>query len=244
VSILTATDIEKRFGLVTALAGISLEVAPHEIHGLIGPNGSGKSTLLHVIAGRTPADTGVVRLGGRDITCDPPSKRARRGLSIKFQVARVYREQTVAENLLLALQAREGLVPLMLSRSRRRLTPRLDELLESVSLTDARERPAGELSHGQQQWLDIAMAMATDPKVLLLDEPTAGMSRQERVRTGEVIRAAAERCAVVIVEHDLDFVRELCDRIAVLHQGRAVATGTPGEIERDSRVAEVYLTRV
>ena len=244
MSILTATEIQKRFGLVTALEDVSLEVAGHEIHGLIGPNGSGKSTLLHVIAGKTLPDSGVVRLGGRDITKDPPSKRARQGLSIKFQLARVYREQTVSENLLLALQAREGLASLMLSRSRRRLRPRLDTLLESVGLTDARDRPAGELSHGQQQWLEIAMAMATDPKVMLLDEPTAGMSRQERAHTGEIIRAASERCAVVIVEHDLDFIRELCDRIAVLHQGRSVATGTPAEIERNPSVAEVYLTRV
>ena len=244
MSILTATEIQKRFGLVTALEDVSLEVAGHEIHGLIGPNGSGKSTLLHVIAGKTLPDSGVVRLGGRDITTDPPSKRARQGLSIKFQLARVYREQTVAENLLLALQAREGLASLMLSRSRQRLRPQLDALLEGVGLTDVVDRPAGELSHGQQQWLEIAMAMATGPKVLLLDEPTAGMSRQERSRTGEVIRTASERCAVVIVEHDLDFIRELCDRITVLHQGRSVATGTPAEIERNPSVAEVYLTRV
>jgi branched-chain amino acid transport system ATP-binding protein len=244
LSILTATDIRKRFGLVTALEDVSLEVAGHEIHGLIGPNGSGKSTLLHVIAGKTLPDAGVVRLGGRDITTDPASKRARQGLSIKFQLAQVYRDLTVSENLTLALQVREGLASLMLSRSRRRLRPQLEELLESVGLTDAGDRPAEELSHGQQQWLEIAMAMATDPKVLLLDEPTAGMSRQERSRTGEVIRAASERCAVVIVEHDLDFIRELCDRIAVLHQGRSVATGTPAEIERNPNVAEVYLTRV
>jgi branched-chain amino acid transport system ATP-binding protein len=244
LSILTATDIRKRFGLVTALEDVSLEVAGHEIHGLIGPNGSGKSTLLHVIAGKTLPDAGVVRLGGRDITTDPASKRARQGLSIKFQLAQVYRDLTVSENLMLALQVREGLASLMLSRSRRRLRPQLEELLESVGLTDAGDRPAEELSHGQQQWLEIAMAMATDPKVLLLDEPTAGMSRQERSRTGDVIRAASERCAVVIVEHDLDFIRELCDRIAVLHQGRSVATGTPTEIERNPSVAEVYLTRV
>jgi branched-chain amino acid transport system ATP-binding protein len=156
----------------------------------------------------------------------------------------VYREQTVEENLLLALQATTALPALMLSRSRGRLKPQLERLVDSFGLTDVHQRPAGELSHGQQQWLEIAMAMATGPKVLLLDEPTGGMSRQERVRTGELIRAAAERCAVVIVEHDLDFMRDLCHRITVLHQGSRVATGTPGEIERDPRVAEVYLTRV
>jgi branched-chain amino acid transport system ATP-binding protein len=241
---LTATSIKKRFGLVTALAEASIDVAPNEIHGLIGPNGSGKSTLLHVIAGRTIPDAGTVCLDGRDITADSPSQRARKGLSIKFQLARVYREQTVAENLLLALQVSGSLPGLMLSRSRRRLAPQLSSLLDDVGLADVRRRPAGELSQGQQQWLEIAMAMATEPKVLLLDEPTAGMSRQERLRTGELIRAASEQCAVLIVEHDLDFIRELCDRIAVLHQGRCEATGTPAEIERNPRVAEVYLTRV
>jgi ABC-type uncharacterized transport system ATPase subunit len=244
VPMLTATGISKRFGLVTALDETSLIVEPNQIHGLIGPNGSGKSTLLHVIAGRTSPDTGEVHLDGRDITADSPSARARRGLSIKFQLARVYREQTVAENVLLALQVHSTLTGLVFSRSRARLASSIDELLDRVGLKAQRERRAGELSHGEQQWLEIAMAMATRPKVLLLDEPTAGMSRQERVRTGTMIRDAARDCAIVIVEHDLDFIREICDRIAVLHQGRSVAAGTPAEIERDSRVAEVYLTRV
>ena len=120
----------------------------------------------------------------------------------------------------------------------------MDTLLADFGLEAESDRLAGELSHGEQQWLEIAMAIATAPEVLLLDEPTGGMGRQERARTGELIRAAAERCAVVIVEHDLDFIRGLCDRITVLHQGRRVATGTPAEIERDPQVAEVYLTRV
>jgi ABC-type uncharacterized transport system ATPase subunit len=242
--ILAATDIAKRYGTVTALEDAGIEVEPGEIHGLIGPNGSGKSTLMHVIAGRTLPDAGTVTLDGQPITTDRPSERARKGLSIKFQLARVYRAQTVAENLLLALQVGTGLPGLVLSRSRGRLQPQVETLLADFGLAAVRDRPAGELSHGEQQWLEIAMAMASVPKVLLLDEPTGGMSPQERTRTGELIRAAAARSAVVIVEHDLDFIRVLCDRITVLHQGRRVATGTPAEIERDPRVAEVYLTRV
>lgn len=242
--ILSATSVAKRFGPVIALEDAGLDVERGEIHGLIGPNGSGKSTLLHVIAGRTLPDRGTVALDGGDITRDRPSVRARKGLSIKFQLARVYREQTVEENLLLALQVGTSLPGLALSRSRARLAPRVVQLLEDFGLANVRARPAGELSHGEQQWLEIAMAIATDPKVLLLDEPTGGMSAQERARTGELIRAAAERCAVVIVEHDLDFIRGLCDRITVLHQGRRIATGTPAEIEHDEQVAEVYLTRV
>jgi ABC-type uncharacterized transport system ATPase subunit len=229
---------------VTALADAGIDVEAGEIHGLIGPNGSGKSTLMHVIAGRTPPDAGSVELDGRDITGDRPSARARKGLSIKFQLARVYREQTVEQNLLLALQVGTSLPGLVLSRSRKRLQPQIERALADFGLAGVRDRLAGELSHGEQQWLEIGMAMATEPKVLLLDEPTGGMSPQERARTGELIRAAAERCAVVIVEHDLDFIRGLCDRITVLHQGRRIATGTPAEIERDPRVAEVYLTRV
>jgi branched-chain amino acid transport system ATP-binding protein len=244
VPILAATNVGKRFGLVTALVDVGVDIRPREIHGLIGPNGSGKSTLLHVIAGRTSADSGTVTLDGDDITGDHPAQRARKGVSIKFQLPRVYREQSVDQNVLLALQVTTPLPGLMLSRSSRGLKPQLERLLDGFGLTDVRQRRAGELSHGQQQWLEIAMAMATGPKVLLLDEPTAGMSRQERIRTGELIRGAAERCAVVIVEHDLDFMRDLCDRITVLHEGRCVTTGTPSEIARDPRVAEVYLTRV
>ncbi|HEU4976990.1 MAG TPA: ABC transporter ATP-binding protein [Baekduia sp.] len=242
--ILTANSIQKRFGTVTALSDARLEVEPRQIHGLIGPNGSGKSTLMHVIAGRTLPDAGSVVLDGQDITRARPSDRARRGLSIKFQLARVYRDQTVEENLLLALQVGTSMAGLILSRSRKRLRSDIDRILGDFGLMSVRHRLAGELSHGEQQWLEIAMAMATDPTVILLDEPTGGMSRQERSRTGELIRAAATRCAVVIIEHDLDFIRELCDRITVLHQGQWVATGTPAEIERDPRVAEVYLTRV
>jgi ABC-type branched-subunit amino acid transport system ATPase component len=244
VSILAAERIAKRYGPVSALEDAGIDVEAREIHGLIGPNGSGKSTLMHVIAGRTLPDGGTVVLDGRDITRERPSTRARAGLSIKFQLARVYREQTVEQNLLLARQVSTSLAGLVFSRSRARLAPAVDRALEDFGLTAVRSRPAGELSHGEQQWLEIAMAMATEPKVLLLDEPTGGMSPQERIQTGELIQAAAERCAVIIVEHDLDFIRGLCDRITVLHQGRRIATGTPAEIERDRRVAEVYLTRV
>jgi len=244
VAILEASEIVKRFGPVTALSGAGLQVEPTTIHGLIGPNGSGKSTLLHVIAGRTLPDGGRVVLDGADITRAKPAQRARAGMSIKFQLARVYHEQTVADNLLLALQVRDGIPSLVLSRTRRRHQERVRRLLDDFGLTHVRDHPAGELAHGEQQWLEIAMAMATEPKLLLLDEPTGGMNRHERERTGELIRAAATTCAVVIVEHDLDFIRDLCDRITVLHQGTLVASGTPVEIERDERVAEVYLTRV
>lgn len=236
--------VRKTFGALVALESADLDVDVGEVVGLIGPNGSGKSTLLHVISGRTAATSGSVRLGGRDVTHAKPSTRVRAGISIKFQLARVYLDQTVVDNLLLAVQSTTPLLSLLLNRTRAQSAERIDQLLEAFHLTAARSLLARELSHGQQQWLEIAMAMALRPTVLLLDEPTAGMSHEERVATGERIRAARETCGVLIVEHDLDFIRGLCDRISVLHQGRVIATGTPAEIETDTRVQEVYLTRV
>jgi ABC-type branched-subunit amino acid transport system ATPase component len=241
---LEARDIRKSFGPVVAIDSAGIDVARGEVHGLIGPNGSGKSTLLHVIAGRTPADAGTVHLDDRDISRCTPTQRARRGLSIKFQLARVYGELTAQDNVLLALQSRQSLASLVLSLSRKRLRIEAEQRLTMFGLEAIGGRRAAELSHGEQQWLEIAMAMATEPSVLLLDEPTGGMNREERARTGELIRASAERCAVVIVEHDLDFIRGLCDRITVMHQGIVVACGTPAEVAEDARVAEVYLTRV
>jgi branched-chain amino acid transport system ATP-binding protein len=244
VPILAATDVQKRYGPVTALADAGIEVQPGEIHGLIGPNGSGKSTLMHVIAGRTLPDSGTVVLDGADITGDRPSARARKGLSIKFQLARVYRDQTVEQNLLLALQVSTSLAGLVLSRSRARLQPEVDRALTDFGLRAVRARPAGELSHGEQQWLEIAMAMATEPKVLLLDEPTGGMSPEERRVTGELLEPIKAHCALIIVEHDLHFIRDICDRLTVLDQGKVLDQGDVESIQRSEKVQQVYTTRV
>jgi branched-chain amino acid transport system ATP-binding protein len=241
---LEVRGIRKTFGALVALEGANLDINVGEVVGLIGPNGSGKSTLLHVISGRTSATAGSVRLGGRDVTHATPSARVRAGISIKFQLARVYLDQTVIDNLLLAVQSTMPLHSLLLSRTRAQFSERIEELQEEFHLTNAQSKLARELSHGQRQWLEIAMAMALRPTILLLDEPTAGMSHEERLATGERIRAVRGSCGVVIVEHDLDFIRSVCDRISVLHQGRVIATGAPAAIEADASVQEVYLTRV
>ena len=239
-----AVDVHVAFGALRALSGVSLAVKPGSVHGLIGPNGSGKSTLLHTLAGKQTAQQGAVLMNGVDVTRARPSRRSRRGLSIKFQLARVYPDLSVGANMLIALQAHESLPHLLLSRSLRRLHEATLERLERVGLAGRVHDEARNLSHGEQQWLEIAMACALDPAVLLLDEPTAGMSPQERRRTGEIIAVAAHHSGVLIVDHALEFVKDLCTELTVLAQGAVVANGTAAQIEADPLVQEVFLTRV
>jgi branched-chain amino acid transport system ATP-binding protein len=244
MTLLEVRQIRKTFGMLTAVSDASLTIAEHEIIGLIGPNGSGKSTLLHTICGRTLPNSGSVILNGVEMSQLPPNKRARAGMAIKFQLARIYLEKSVRDNLLISLQAKNSIPSLLASRSRKAYGEKIESLITEFQLADFADTPARSLSHGQQQWLEIAMAMSDDPVLLLLDEPTAGMSPKERADTAILIRNAAKRCGVLIVEHDLDFIKNLCDRISVLHYGELIATGTPNEIERNDRVREVYLTRV
>jgi branched-chain amino acid transport system ATP-binding protein/urea transport system ATP-binding protein len=244
MAFLEAVAIRKEFGRLSALDGVDLRVERRQIHGLIGPNGSGKSTLLKCIAGAELPTDGRVRLDGRDITAAPSHARARAGISIKFQITSVMPGLSVFDNVLLALQARDKFRDLVLSRTRRRLAERAAGLLADFRLVGRANAIAGTLSHGEQQWLEIAMALATEPRLLLLDEPTAGMSLGERRLTGELLRPFAERCAIVIVEHDLDFIRDICEVLTVLDQGKVLETGTVAAIQASDRVKEVYLTRV
>lgn len=244
MKLLEVTLVTKKFGSLVAVNAASLFINHNEIVGLIGPNGSGKSTLLHTICGRTLATEGTIFLQGNEITKKPPQSRAKAGMAIKFQLARIYLEKTVAENILISLQAKESIFRQLRSASLKAFEFKIKEIAKEFQLEEYLDEPAKSLSHGQQQWLEIAMAMAVDPILLLLDEPTAGMSPKERADTAVLIKKASEKCGVLIVEHDLDFIKELCNRISVLHHGNIVATGTPAEIENDPKVKEVYLTRV
>jgi branched-chain amino acid transport system ATP-binding protein len=244
MNLLEISEATKSFGTLVALNGASISVEQNEIVGLIGPNGSGKSTLLHVICGRTYPDSGSIKLLGKELVHLPPVDRAKSGMAIKFQVARIYVEKTVRENLLLSLQSKDSIWSLLRSRSAKKFQPEIEKLLNEFQLQDYGDTKAKFLSHGQQQWLEIAMAMASNPTILLLDEPTAGMSPKERSDTAVLIKNASLRCGVLIVEHDLDFIKDLCDRITVLHHGTVVASGTPSFIQEHPMVKEVYLTRV
>jgi branched-chain amino acid transport system ATP-binding protein len=244
VPLLEAIGIRKLYGQLCALGGVDLMVEHGQIHGLIGPNGSGKTTLLKCIAGAELPSAGEVRFLGADMTEAAPPERARAGIGIKFQITSVLPGLSVFDNVLLPLQARGSLAALLLSRTRDGLAAGVMQLLGQFGLAGRAGELAGALSHGEQQWLEIAMALAPKPKLLLLDEPTAGMSLEERRVTGKLLRPLKARCAIVIVEHDLDFIRDLCDVLTVLDQGRVLESGSVAQIQASERVQEVYLTRV
>ena len=241
---LVVRDLRKSFGALQALGGVDVSVRAGTFHGLIGPNGSGKSTLLKAIAGAHLPSGGSVTFDGHDITRSTPYERARLGMSLKFQITAVLRELSVYDNVLLALQANQNIWSLIRSARRNALRDDVMHALERFRLADRADDLAGSLSHGEQQWLEIAMALAPRPKLLLLDEPTGGMSPEERRVTGELLAPIKSECALVIVEHDLDFIREICDALTVLDQGLVLDSGTVEEIQRSSKVQHVYTTRV
>lgn len=230
--ILETDGLTKRFGGLVAVDGVDFRLAPGELRCLIGPNGAGKSTFFKMLAGRHTPSEGAITFKGRDITDALPHERIRQGMSIKFQDVSVYPELTVTENLQVPLQ-----------RDRERVSEqRIDELLERISLQGKRTLIADELSHGEQQWLEIAMTISIDPDLLLLDEPTAGMTIEETDETVDLIQSlTAEGMAVIVVEHDINFVRQIAEWITVLHNGKVFTEGTVEEIEADEDVQRIYL---
>ena len=244
MALLEVTALTKMFGHLRALDGVDLAVHAGTFHGLIGPNGSGKSTLLKAIAGAHAPTSGTIRFDDINITAASPFERARAGLSLKFQITSVLPELSVYDNVLLALQSRDRLASLLTSRTRRILDGEVMAALDRFRLTGRANDLAGVLSHGQQQWLEIALALACRPKLLLLDEPTGGMSPEERRVTGELLRPIRSECTMVIVEHDIDFIKNLCDCLTVLDQGRVLDEGSVEHIEHSIKVQEVYTSRV
>ena len=244
MALLEVKSVCKTYGQLKALDKVNLNIEGQQFHGLIGPNGSGKSTLLKCIAGAEYPEEGILEFGGKDIKKTPPADRARNGMSLKFQITSVFNQLSVYDNILLSLQATQPLLRLAGSRSRESLDAKVMETLAEFRIEARADDLAGELSHGEQQWLEIALALAPGPRLLLLDEPTAGMSPEERRLTGDLLRPIKERCSMLIVEHDLDFIKDLSDVITVLDQGQVLDNGTPEQIETSERVREVYVTRV
>ena len=232
---LEVRGVSKRFGGVTALADVTLAFSPRQASCIIGPNGAGKSTLFGLLTGYHPVTAGTVLLNGEDITRLGPHRRARRGLGIKMQVPSVYGALATRENLWLAAFAACG--------DRAAAQRRAARMLARLGLAEAADLPAGALAHGQRQWLEIGMVLATGPSVILLDEPTAGMTRDETEQTTQLIARLASRATVVVVEHDMEFVRRLDAPITVLHMGELFTQGSFDELSRDERVLNIYLGR-
>lgn len=244
MNLLKINSISKKFGVLQALNEVNISIKKNTFHGLIGPNGSGKSTLLKTIAGAHYADSGEIIFKNSNITNNSPELRSQKGLNLKFQITAILPQLTVYDNLLLALQTNHSIWDLISSKSKYLYYEKIIEVLENFKLIKKVDTLAGELSHGLQQWLEIAMVVVKKPELLLLDEPTAGMSPQERQVTGELLVPLKSYCSLIIVEHDLDFIKDICDYITVLDQGKVLETGSIEKIRTSKKVQEVYTTRV
>jgi urea transport system ATP-binding protein len=224
-----------------ALDELTLSVQAGELRCLVGPNGAGKTTLMDVITGKTRPDSGAVRFAGRDITRRAEHIIVRRGIGRKFQRPTVFPGHTVFENLELTLPRNKAVVPTLLARLSSDDRQAIDRVLDLTGLSDQRHRLAGLLSHGQKQWLEIGMLLMQKPQLLLVDEPVAGMAQSEIERTAEILGSLAGEHTVVVVEHDMDFVRSIARTVTVLHEGRVLAEGPMQDVQADPRVVEVYL---
>jgi len=235
-AILETRGLKRFFGGLRAIDGVNLSIAKGELRCIIGPNGAGKSTLFRLITGVHPPSEGSIVFKGEDITALRPHLRIQRGLSIKFQVPGIFLELPIEQNLRIALQ-----------RTHRGadLERELKRLLALIDLDHSREELPTNLSHGQQQWLEIGMAVALQPVILLLDEPTAGMSPEETYKTGELVKKLnASGMTIAVIEHDMTFVRQIAQRVTVLHFGKVFDEGSLDEIVRNEDIVRIYLGKV
>ncbi|MEL6765978.1 MAG: urea ABC transporter ATP-binding protein UrtD [Pseudomonadota bacterium] len=243
-SILYLDGVSVSFDGFKAINALSLILQPGEMRAVIGPNGAGKTTMMDIITGKTRPDTGDVLFAGEvDLTRQDEAGIARLGIGRKFQKPTVFETHTVEDNLLLALAGKRGVWDTFLARVTGAESKRIDALLERIRLGDRRGELAGALSHGQKQWLEIGMLLAQDPKVLLVDEPAAGMTDDETMKTADLLREIAGDHTVMVVEHDMEFVRALGVKVTVLHEGAVLAEGSIDHVSADQRVVEVYLGR-
>lgn len=241
--ILAIKDLQVEFSGFKALKGVNLEVGDREIVTIIGPNGAGKSTLLDAIVSKSPVASGKVIYQDKDITDKNPYEISRMGIGRKFQNPNVYNELTVFENILLALNGSHGIWASIRAKLTKAKKAKIIDVLEQIGLLEFAASTVGSLSHGQKQWVEIGMVIAQDPTLVLLDEPTAGMTPEETYATGEIIKSLAKNHSVVAIEHDMDFVKQIAERIIVLHQGEKLAEGSVQEIQNNAQVIEVYLGR-
>ncbi len=242
--ILYLEDVHVSFDGFKAINGLSLDIAPGELRCIIGPNGAGKTTMMDIITGKTRPDKGTVFFGSTiDLLRHNEPEIASLGIGRKFQKPTVFEQLTVFENLELALKTHKGVTSSMFFRLDSAQSDRLAEVLHTIHLADGVTRQAGNLSHGQKQWLEIGMLLMQDPKLLLLDEPVAGMTDEETARTAELFLTLKGKHSLMVVEHDMGFIRTISEKVTVLCDGSVLAEGTLDQVQADERVIEVYLGR-
>ena len=245
MSILQVQNVSKHFGKLVAVNGVTLTVEPGELRAVIGPNGAGKTTFFNLISGFFPPTSGRIVFQGQDITGMPEHKRVRQGMARTFQVTEIFPELTVRENIRVAVEVADGrrVSPWLSRANRTRLEARIVELMEMGGIAPMADRLVGELSHGDQRATEIMMSLALNPKLLLLDEPTAGMGDQETYHVTKLIRRLHkdQKLTIILIEHDMRVIFHLADRIMVLAEGAPLAEGTPDEIAANERVQAAYL---
>ena len=244
-TLLEVQGVSVSFDGFKAINNLSFVVGLPELRAVIGPNGAGKTTFMDIVTGKTRPDSGTVRWGdlGHSLLSMSEAEIAQAGIGRKFQRPTVFEDQSVYDNLQVALKKPRGPLAALFDRVTEADRARITEIASEIGLADALERQAGILSHGQKQWLEIGMLLAQDPQLLLVDEPAAGMTLEEREHTTALLKRLAQSHAVVVVEHDMDFVRRLDCRVTVLHEGSVLSEGTLDHVMADERVIEVYLGR-
>jgi urea transport system ATP-binding protein len=244
-TLLEVSGVSVSFDGFKAINNLSFAIGPAEMRAIIGPNGAGKTTFMDIVTGKTKPDEGRVLWGdkGHSLVGLSEARIAREGIGRKFQKPTVFEDQSVQDNLLMALKNNRSPFAVLFYRSARADLDRVEELAETIGLRDQLSRKSGELSHGQKQWLEIGMLLAQEPRLLLVDEPAAGMTPQEREHTTSILVEAAKTRAVVVVEHDMEFVRRLNCRVTVLHEGAVLAEGSLNHVTKNPDVIDVYLGR-
>jgi urea transport system ATP-binding protein len=242
--ILLLEEVNKSFEGFKAISNLTLYLDVGELRVIIGPNGAGKSSMLDLITGRTKPDSGKIEFGrDTDLTKLNEAKINQLGIGRKFQTPSVYTDHTVFENVWLALEGSRSVWTTLFSRITPARRERIYEVLKIVALDGKANDKAGLLSHGQKQWLEIGMLLAQNPRLLLVDEPAAGMTDEETYKTGELLLSLEGKHSIVVIEHDMTFVRQIARKVTVLHQGHVLCEGTVDEVQNDERVKEVYLGR-
>jgi urea transport system ATP-binding protein len=238
---LRVEDVTVTFSGFKALNRLNFSMERGELRVVIGPNGAGKTTLLDVITGKTRPRLGRVLFHGHDLTRMPDHQIARLGIGRKFQTPNVFKKLSVLQNLMLAVKAPRGVLATLAASFTQKGRDRVYEILETIGLTAKASLLAGILAHGEKQWLELGMLMAQDPELLLIDEPVAGMTPRESERTGELLMATAQKHAVLVIEHDMTFVRQIAKTVTVLDEGMTLCEGTVEDVQNDPKVIEVYL---